>query len=160
MSLIKFEEFTKNQIDRFYRSYSIDDNTNCWHWIAHKYKNGYGRMNVGKKQCLSHRFSWVLYGNNLQTGRVICHRCDNRDCVNPEHLFQGTQSDNLNDMKEKGRSCFGEKNGMAKLPIRYVKLIRIIHRFGDFKISEIADFFNVSKSCVQSIVSRSKWKHI
>lgn len=66
-------------------------------------RDGYGRIRVDGKSWLAHRFSWVLANGPIPEGMYVCHRCDNPPCINPEHLFLGTQTDNMRDMAAKGR---------------------------------------------------------
>jgi hypothetical protein len=77
----------------------------CWLWIGHKSRPGYGALNLKGKHVRVHRFSWLLHFGEIPTGMSILHRCDVRNCVNPSHLFLGTQADNMKDAGKKGRIC-------------------------------------------------------
>ena len=90
----------------FFERVKKDDTTGCWIWTGFLASGGYGRMSFGHKgMMLAHRFSYQMFVDpNVNWGEVICcHRCDNPACVNPDHLFVGTQKDNMSDCRSKGR---------------------------------------------------------
>jgi hypothetical protein len=80
--------------------------TGCWEWRAAKTKKGYGLFCVASKLIYAHRFSFEAYKGEITTGLFVCHRCDNKSCVNPNHLFLGSAKDNSEDMVKKGRANF------------------------------------------------------
>ena len=95
---------TKKILWKFTSRIDVKDKDSCWEWIGSKEKGGYGIFYYHGANKLAHRFSWeVLYGK-IPKRMVICHKCDNPSCVNPNHLFLGTQEDNLRDMHYKGRA--------------------------------------------------------
>jgi len=75
----------------------------CWEWKRSKNIYGYGTMRVNGKTVLSHRLSYSLFNGNIPEGLLVCHKCDNAGCINPDHLFVGTQTDNMTDCSIKGR---------------------------------------------------------
>ena len=114
----------------------VMQSTNCWLWIGHRNRfNGYGYMRTNEgKHVLAHRASWALSHGDIPAGFSVLHKCDNRLCVRPDHLFLGTQSDNVRDMVEKGRhrgrakreklmNEFGSTNGAVKPPRETISLM-------------------------------------
>ena len=87
----------------------VDKTGSCWEWLGGKDRDGYGRYNLTKSQTLPtkwwgvHRLSYTLSKGPIPKGMVVCHTCDNPGCCNPDHLFVGTQLDNIKDMDAKGR---------------------------------------------------------
>ena len=98
-------------MERFYNKVIVSEA--CWEWIGAKQKvNGYGVIRINKKNELAHRLSYTMNLGPIPEGLWVLHKCDNRGCVNPNHLFLGTRSDNVNDMYKKGR---GAKPNLKKL---------------------------------------------
>jgi hypothetical protein len=148
---------------RFMAKVRVNDVTDCWEWTASKQRGGYGQIMVGarpnNKPLRAHRVSYELFCGEIPDGLHVLHRCDNRACVNPSHLFLGTNADNQADMDAKGRRVNsplkGEANGAAKLTAGEAMAIRsargISHR-------ELAAKFGISRSQVQNILYGRLWK--
>jgi hypothetical protein len=75
----------------------------CWEWTGARLHSGYGKLGRKGRTYVAHRFAWELVNGAIPDGLFACHRCDNRLCVRPDHLFLGTQKDNIADMLSKGR---------------------------------------------------------
>jgi len=131
----------------------------CWCWIGSKTVQGYGQMRICGKQIYAHRLIFDILGLSLDPELCVLHKCDNRSCVNPEHLFQGTRSDNARDMKLKGRArgADGSKNYNAKLSEANVITIRVLLEQG-MTHQAIADRFDVSRTTVTNISNNRIWR--
>lgn len=129
----------------------------CWIVISHKSKvGGYPVLNRLGKQIRLNRDMYEKHNGPIPEGMYVLHTCDNRGCVNPEHLFLGTHLDNIADCVRKGRQARGEKNGHAKLTEDDVRKIREM----EGTCREIAEKFNISPSHVSHLKNRDWWKHI
>ena len=146
---------------RLQRRLAPPNENGCILWTGTIKKNsGYGEIIVhirGKwRNQYAHRISFELAFGEIPAGKFVCHRCDVPLCCNPSHLFIGDQTSNMEDMREKGRSCFGEKNGQAKLSIGQVLEIRKRLSLGHRKV-DIGRSFGVHPSTIYLIEQRKKW---
>jgi hypothetical protein len=144
----------------------------CWVWKGSRYVYGYGSLSVDGRLTRTHRIAWELANGPIPEGMKVLHKCDNPPCCNPEHLFIGTDADNVADKIEKGRgpdmkavslyrqNPAGERNGMAKLTDKEVLEIRAIFAYGVTTLQELADQFNSSVCNIARIVKRRTWRHI
>ena len=154
-------EIKQKDIDRFWSKVDVDLNNNsCWEWTAAKIGDGYGKMLIDGKFYLAHRLSYMLTRGDIPEGMFVCHRCDNPPCVNPNHLFTGTNEDNVRDRDEKGRTASGTRNGNSKLTKDEVLAIRELGRQGDHSNAEIGQQYGVDGSYVSALIHRRYWKHI
>ena len=90
-------------IERFWPKVRKADGDGCWEWQASRMPKGYGRLGISGVMVLAHRVSYELNIGPIQAGLFVLHKCDNPSCVRPDHLFLGTQADNVHDAKAKGR---------------------------------------------------------
>ena len=147
------------EADRFWAK--VNKTGECWIWTGSRNALGYGSFGIaGHKTELAHRTAWRLTnGEDLPSTVKVCHRCDNPPCVRPDHLFLGSQADNVADQIAKGRRhrTNGAKNGRAKLSVEQVLEIRRRYRPGEVRIIDLATEFNVSKSQIWNVVSGREW---
>lgn len=133
----------------------------CWHWIGGKDTYGYGHMFFLGKSVYAHRLALMISTGQTEMQGNVCHRCDNPQCVNPEHLYLGTQKQNLADMHQRGRAK--PPKGVAvwshKLTESQVLEVRLLHAGGS-SLRSLSRKFHVSAFCIWSIVKRRTWKHI
>ena len=144
----------KNLGDRFF-SFIEKKSSGCWEWQGAKNPGGYGLFTLGKKFKLAHRLSWEFTYGFEPIGLVICHTCDNRACVNPEHLFLGDNKDNAKDKMKKGRHV--QRYGNSKLTIENVKEIRRLWITGEYSHLKLAGMFGVKHSCIGRVINSNKW---
>ena len=134
--------------------------TPCWVWKTGTSRR-YPCMSVDGSPVHAHRFSWNLFRGDIPEGLYVCHRCDNKRCVNPEHLFLGTPSDNVQDAIAKGRSVVvhGERNGNHKLTCAEVIEMRKLRSEGEL-FKNIARQFGVSMMGAWDAICGKNWKHL
>lgn len=138
----------------------VDTAGPCWVWKGCLSVYGYGYVGFRGRYYRAHRLFWELMKGKISLGLCVLHKCDNRSCVNPDHLFLGGRVDNNHDMWAKGRyvGSKGEKNGNAKLTRKDVLKIRQL----SFKISskKISEMFKISPTTVWKIRTSQRWQHI
>ena len=172
-------------LERFMRK--VNKSAGCWEWTACLSTDGYGKFGIGGKHGgteRAHRTSWRLLVGPIPDGAFVLHRCDNKRCVRPSHLFLGTQADNIADASKKGRiqhgdghwtarmpnrvirgskhwwhknPVRGEASGNAKLTAKQVRSIRRMWACGKMLQREIAARFGVGQQQVCRIVNGLRW---
>jgi hypothetical protein len=140
----------------------LDKKTGCLNFSGGKVGIGYGRLRIGRRQHLAHRHAYELKFGPIPDGLLVCHTCDNPACCNTDHLFLGSQTDNMSDRMKKGRygtAARGAKNGSAKLTDAEVTEIRSLISSGMRQV-DIAARFGITQPLVSQIALRKKWQHL
>lgn len=153
---------------RFYRrvdkSAGFGPSGDCWRWTGYIGASGYGLFSMGRRgepRINAHRAAWIIKFGEVPSALLVCHHCDNRQCVNPDHLFLGTCGDNVRDMHAKGRwkqnvRLVGELNPLSKLTEEMVHEIR---SSGE-TITVLAARFGVTPGCIAHVRRRLTWRHV
>lgn len=135
----------------------------CWIWQFATSQQGYGVMRSGGENRRSHRVSYELHVGPLDDDLQINHKCHVEACVNPDHLYQGTHKDNMQDASEAGSlkgGRYGEDAQNAKLTEDAVRDIRERYAATDITQTEIAGEYGVDPSLISLVVNRRKWAHV
>jgi len=134
----------------------------CWEWNAGHFPNGYGSFKWRGKNIQSHRIAWQLInGRALRPGEYVLHHCDNANCVRPDHLYTGTQLENMRDKFARGRDRTprGDGHYIAKLTADQVRHIRQRFASGE-RNSDLAKEFGVTKATICDLIYRRTWDHV
>ena len=148
---------------RFWEKVVVRGIDDCWEWLGgNGNKAGYGSIRVdGKNRCATHVLFYIRQGYWPPRGKQANHHCDNSGCLNPKHLYLGTQKSNMRDRDFRGRGNQpkGEKNGRAKLTVNEVKQIKRLYAQGDVTQKQLGQKFSVSDSNISYIVNEkgSHW---
>lgn len=169
--------------DKIMNSYRVSDN-GCWEWTGIISKHGYGQLHFGDCASNAHRVSYMVFKGPIKEKLLVCHSCDNRKCVNPDHLWLGTTKDNAQDCVKKGRMWLqqdtpetrafkenfkkhikwspGELHNRAKLTVEQVLFIReqCRIRYTRNLCSELASMFNVSNAAIRNCANGKNWKNL
>ena len=148
----------KSLQERFDEKFIPDPNSGCWLWTAYCNKLGYGTFKLRDMSVHAHRISYQLYRGDITTGLDVLHRCDVRSCVNPSHLFLGTQQDNIRDMVAKNRQsgALGQNNIFSKLTSDQILAIRADQRPQRL----VAADYGIDKTHVWRIRTKKAWAHL
>lgn len=140
---------------RFSKKYRVNPATGCWDWTGAKCSGGYGNIMVSGKSTSAHRLSWRMHKAIPCDGLDVCHKCDNPGCVNPSHLFVGTEYDNMRDMRDKGRSTAG---GSWNSKLTPEKVLEILNDTRFYKV--IAEEYGVHLQTVFGIKKGKYWSAV
>jgi hypothetical protein len=138
--------------------------TPCWMWLGTITSDGYGRLSVNDCGRPAHRYSWLCHFGDIPQNMNVCHHCDNPWCIRPDHLFLGTDQDNVDDMRAKGRDTYGQNygknNGQSRLTDEQVLEIRRKCAAGGLSHEKIARQYHIDRKTVAHINSGRNWIHL
>jgi len=137
---------------------SRETQSGCWEWTAGRNHKGYGTLKVAGKDLRAHRVAYEVWVGPIPEGMHVLHVCDNPPCINPAHLWVGTNKDNADDRDAKGRQRVlrGEENGFSKLTWENVQEIRDL--YGDHSQAELARMYGVSPRTIMLVRTNQAWR--
>ena len=153
---MKDRKLTARQQAKFWSRVKVGGKMECWPWNGARMLRGYGVFYVGdEKTMLAHRVSFLIANGYLP--KAVCHHCDNTSCVNPLHLFGGSQADNLNDMRRKGRhseppTFYGQEHPGSVLNDLKANEIRSMYAKGGISQARLAKIYGVCQSTIGNVV--------
>jgi len=133
--------------EKFWLYVKKGTNDECWEWTGFKDKDGYGKLRTGKTNTAAHRISYRLHYGKIDSGMLVLHKCNNTSCVNPDHLYQGTQVDNMAGRKLAGNQPQNETHPNTKISNADVLKIRALNK----TYKELSMIFGISESQVGNI---------
>lgn len=138
----------------------VDTSGDCWNWTGALTTAGYGSVKRAQRVLYTHVVSYEEAFGAVPSGKVVCHECDNRRCVNPDHLFIGTQGDNLRDAARKDRMQFGEARPLARLTEADVVAIRARYSRGGVPQRVLAAEYGVCQMTISKAVRSETWRRV
>lgn len=160
-------EISQGTIERFWNYTDKNGPNGCWEWTGCLNDAGYGVLGRGgsKRIIRAHRLAWLIMEGEIPEGMCLCHKCDNRKCVNTSHMFVGTRKDNNLDGRNKGRMSkppvrLGVDNNKAKLTPDKVRRIRNEYAAGGTSHRKLGRKYGLDHSQIGHIVSGQHWRHI
>lgn len=149
-----------NTEEDFWIKVKKDILTDCWIWQAGKFNDGYGHFKIKNREWRAHRFAYFLIYGEISKNAHICHKCDVKLCVNPNHLFSGSHSDNMNDrlIKNLVKMPKGEKHHNARLKKSDVLYIR--SKEGTIEAIKLAKKYKISEKYVRKLWRKGTWRHL
>jgi len=152
-------KISADRIAKFHTQYSVDQKSGCWVWRG-SMRRAYGVFHDHQQRISAHRASWFIHNGKIPKGKLVCHHCDNPICVNPSHLFLGTDTDNNQDKSKKGRARGNENKGEKANNVLLTEcLVRKI-RTSKLRPFEIAKKMGLKYGTVLSVIKRNNWRHV
>jgi HNH endonuclease len=149
---------TEEELARF--NAKIQKTDSCWIWTRSLDTHGYGQFGFRGKTRLAHRLAWEINHGPIPVGLFVCHRCDNPRCVNPKHLFLGTNRDNLDDARAKGRLIGKHTRGEAHPKARFTNNQICFIRSAKMTAEALSKQFGCFVSTINKIRQKQTWRHI
>lgn len=132
----------------------------CWTWTGALTRGGYGHIRVWEvdKWVMrrAHRVSYRIFKDDFDPSLLVLHECDNPSCINPDHLRQGTHSDNNKDMLDRGR--VSRKVRVSKINFEKAEEIRSLYKTGDYTQKNIGDMYGLARNTISNIVNNKRWR--
>lgn len=164
--------FTEREVERFWSKVAKSTEDSCWNFIGGNFIRGYGIFYLREgHQYIASRVAWFVTHGQPDVTLDVCHKCDNRACCNPAHLFLGTRKENMQDAKRKGRVATGDKRAPknhargedycnSKLTEDGVREIRRLASEGSLSIRAIGRRYGVTHELIRNVVARRTWSHV
>lgn len=146
--------------EKFWKKVKRQNADDCWEWQSALDKDGYGNFFFRKQKVRAHRYSYALHHHAIVAKQYVLHKCDNRKCVNPNHLFLGNAKSNYDDAKEKARNTRGSLSGLAKLDEDKVAYVLTSHSQHFKSQQQLADELGVTRQAIGYILRGATWKHV
>lgn len=175
MDTANWKRTVEAKIKNLETKYDVNPSTGCWIWNKRVNNSGYGSAWFNGKNHPAHRASWMHHNGEILNGLWVLHKCDVRPCINPEHLFLGTQQDNIRDMHAKGRGCtknnhytrkrlaagilYANVASQTALTKDKVILIKRAHAAG-IPIRLLGRALDCAQQTIQAVVRGETWKHV
>lgn len=155
---------TKTVLERFTQQYIPEPNSGCWLWQGAFSRMGYGAFSVDSVPKRANRVSYELFKGPIPPGLFVLHRCDTPACVNPDHLYAGTDKDNVRDMVARNRMNFsnqirGERHHQSKLNAATVRMLRESNHYRH-RARDLAKEYGVSKTAINRALKGLSWTHV
>ena len=148
-------------LERFWFCVDAGSEDECWEWRGAKTDKGYGNITIEGKSVGAHRASWIIHYRYIPGELHVLHRCDNKSCVNPKHLFLGTNWDNVQDKTKKNRHYKGTDVWQSKLIEDDVRKIKNLYSTGNYSHRKLASIFGLQNhGTVGKIIRGDAWKHV